>query len=159
MPTSILSTLLAQPTTLMPCWTSARATAAPIPTEAPVTRATLPFHRSISTVLSTPVLYTKQQLLHCSSVCLVQAVTVAAISIMYDNYVQIEGQPPDSVCAASRTVAGSVPEPESMRSSGWNMKSPVVSKCLVHVTSHFLFLTLVPGVLSVCWLLRLLEKN
>lgn len=48
MPTSILSTLLAQPTTLMPCWTSARATAAPIPTEAPVTRATLPFHRSIS---------------------------------------------------------------------------------------------------------------
>ncbi|TNN64987.1 hypothetical protein EYF80_024726 [Liparis tanakae] len=32
----------------MPCWTSARATAAPMPTEAPVTRATLPFHRSIS---------------------------------------------------------------------------------------------------------------
>lgn len=35
----------------MPCWTSARATAAPIPTEAPVTRATLPFHRSICLVL------------------------------------------------------------------------------------------------------------
>lgn len=48
--TSILSTFLAQPTTLMPCWTSARATAAPMPTEAPVTRATLPFHRSISSV-------------------------------------------------------------------------------------------------------------
>lgn len=70
----------------MPCWTSARATAAPIPTEAPVTRATLPFHRSISLVLSTPVLYTKQQLLCGTSVCLVQAVTVAAISIMYDMF-------------------------------------------------------------------------
>lgn len=45
--TSTLSTLLAHPTTFMPCWTSVRATAAPIPTEAPVTRATLPSQRSI----------------------------------------------------------------------------------------------------------------
>lgn len=48
--TSILSTFRAQPTTFMPCWTRARATAAPIPTDAPVTSATLPFQRSIITI-------------------------------------------------------------------------------------------------------------
>jgi len=45
--TSILSTFRAQPTTFMPCWTRTRATAAPMPTDAPVTNATLPFQRSI----------------------------------------------------------------------------------------------------------------
>ncbi len=45
--TSICSTFLAHPTTFMPCWTRDLAIAAPIPTEAPVTRATLPIQRSI----------------------------------------------------------------------------------------------------------------
>lgn len=51
--TCIFSTSLAQPTTFMPCRTSSFATAAPIPTEAPVTRATLPRQRSITS--GTPV--------------------------------------------------------------------------------------------------------
>ncbi|GBN31634.1 hypothetical protein AVEN_189255-1 [Araneus ventricosus] len=46
----ILSTLLAHPTTTMPCCTRALHTAAPMPTDAPVTRATRPFQRSISNV-------------------------------------------------------------------------------------------------------------
>lgn len=47
--TWILSTSLAQPTTFIPNRTSSWATAAPIPTEAPVTSATRPLQRSIST--------------------------------------------------------------------------------------------------------------
>lgn len=46
--TSILSTLRAHPTTFMPCCTSALATAAPMPTEAPVTSATRPDQRSMA---------------------------------------------------------------------------------------------------------------
>lgn len=40
---------------------------------------------------------------------------------------------------ASRTAVTTARKPESTRSSGRNMKSPGVSKCLVHITSHFLF--------------------
>ncbi|CAG6000892.1 unnamed protein product, partial [Menidia menidia] len=40
--------LLGQPTTFMPSRTSSLATTAPIPAEAPVTRATLPLQRSIT---------------------------------------------------------------------------------------------------------------
>lgn len=46
-PTSSLSTSRAQPTTFRPNRTSSLATAAPMPAEAPVTRATLPRQRSI----------------------------------------------------------------------------------------------------------------
>ncbi len=39
----------------MPCWTRDFAIAAPIPTEAPVTRATLPFQRSMLLVTLTKI--------------------------------------------------------------------------------------------------------
>lgn len=45
--TSMLPTVRAQPTTFSPCWTRARATAAPMPPEAPVTSASRSRHRSM----------------------------------------------------------------------------------------------------------------
>lgn len=45
--TSMLPTVRAQPTTFSPCWTKARATAAPMPPEAPVTNASRSRHRSM----------------------------------------------------------------------------------------------------------------
>lgn len=48
--TSMLLTVRAQPTTFSPCWTRARATAAPMPDEAPVTKASRPRHRSMPTL-------------------------------------------------------------------------------------------------------------
>lgn len=43
----MLPTVRAQPTTFSPCWTKARATAAPMPPEAPVTSASRSRHRSM----------------------------------------------------------------------------------------------------------------
>ena len=47
----MLSTLRAQPTTFMSLLSNARATAAPMPDDAPVTSATRPAQRSIVTML------------------------------------------------------------------------------------------------------------
>ena len=53
----MLPTVRAQPTTFRPCWTRARATAAPMPPEAPVTSASRSRHRykpSLARVPSRP---------------------------------------------------------------------------------------------------------
>ncbi len=66
--TRICSTFLAQPITFMPCWTRDFENAAPIPTEAPVTRATLPFQRSITSSQNSYRKYAASDL-HCISFC------------------------------------------------------------------------------------------
>lgn len=50
----MLPTVRAQPTTFSPCWTSARATAAPMPPEAPVTKASRSRHRSMPALAVVP---------------------------------------------------------------------------------------------------------
>lgn len=50
----MLPTVRAQPTTFSPCWTNARATAAPMPPEAPVTSASRSRHRSMPGVVMVP---------------------------------------------------------------------------------------------------------
>lgn len=52
--TSMLPTVRAQPTTFSPCWTRARATAAPMPPEAPVTSASRSRHRSMPALAMVP---------------------------------------------------------------------------------------------------------
>lgn len=50
----MLPTVRAQPTTFSPCWTNARATAAPMPPEAPVTSASRSRHRSMPALVMIP---------------------------------------------------------------------------------------------------------
>lgn len=50
----MLLTVRAQPTTFSPCWTRARATAAPTPPEAPVTSASRSRHRSMPALARVP---------------------------------------------------------------------------------------------------------
>lgn len=50
----MLPTVRAQPTTFSPCWTNARATAAPMPPEAPVTSASRSRHRSMPALAMVP---------------------------------------------------------------------------------------------------------
>lgn len=50
----MLPTVRAQPTTFSPCWTKARATAAPMPPEAPVTSASRSRHRSMPALAMAP---------------------------------------------------------------------------------------------------------
>lgn len=50
----MLPTVRAQPTTFSPCWTNARATAAPMPPEAPVTSASRSRHRSMPALVMVP---------------------------------------------------------------------------------------------------------
>lgn len=108
----------------MPCWTSARATAAPMPTEAPVTRATLPFHRSICLLL--PVRTDQQRLSGSASVRSVRG-SVQRSGLQSEGCGRLQKRAP------SRRAADVMLELGSMNPGG---EARLWSDSSLHITSH-----------------------